>query len=71
MYALVEILFEGNYEQVVIAVGTGFNEKYDDRIFFYVDSMDDLESLKEEGVEDFVVTRVIDLFEDADDIFWV
>lgn len=69
MYALVEILFEDNYLKVVIAVGTGYNEKYDDKIFFYVDSMEDLKSLKEEGVEDFVVTDIIETYENPEDIF--
>ena len=70
MYALVEILFDENYLQVIIAVGTGYNEKYDDRIFFYVDSMEDLESLKEKGVEDFVVTRIIETYDTEEEAFW-
>ena len=70
MYVVAEILYDGNYEQVVIAVGTGYNEKYDDKIFFYVDSEEDLESLKEEGVEDFVVTRVLERYDTAEEIFY-
>lgn len=70
MYVVAEILYDGNYEQVVIAVGTGYNEKYDNKIFFYVDSEEDLESLKEEGVEDFVVTRVLERYDTAEEIFY-
>ena len=69
MYVIAEILYDGNYENVVIAVGTGYNEKYDDRIFFYVDSEQDLESLKEEGVEDFTLLRVLERYETEEDIF--
>lgn len=69
MYVIAEIYYDGNYEDVVIAVGTGYNEKYDDKIFFYVDSEEDLESLKKEGVEDFVVTRILERYDTAEEIF--
>ena len=69
MYVLAEILFDGDYEEVIIAVGADYIEKYDDKIFFYVDSEEDLESLKKEGVEDFVVTRILERYDTAEEIF--
>lgn len=69
MYVLAEILFDGDYEEVIIAVGADYIEKYDDYIFFYVDSEEDLESLKKEGVEDFVVTRILERYDTAEEIF--
>lgn len=68
MYALVEILQDENYLTTVIAVGTGYDEKNDDRIFYYVDSMEDLEALKYEGVEDFVVTDIFSTAENIDEL---
>lgn len=68
MYALVEILTEGNYLTTVIAIGAGYDEKNDDKIYFYVDSMEDLEALKYEGVEDFVVTEVYNIADNIEDL---
>ena len=68
MYALVEILQDENYLTTVIAVGIGYDEKNDDRIFYYVDSMEDLEALKYEGVEDFVVTDIFNTAENIDEL---
>lgn len=68
MYVTAEISYEGNHLNVVIAVGIGYNERYDDRIFYYVDTEEDLESLKDEGVEDFTLLRVLEQYEDIEDI---
>ena len=70
MFANVEIKMDGGYFGSVIAIGTGtLGEPYDSRIFFYVDSKEDLKALMEEdNGEDFVVTRVFNYFEDADDM---
>ena len=72
MFAVCEILFDGCYEEVVIAVGTGtLPDVHDDeKIFFYVDSLEDLESLKTEGVEDFQITTVKGVYNELNEIFW-
>ena len=72
MYAVVEILMDDAYMNVVfgIGVGSGIDEKVDEKIFFYVDSMEDLESLKnEDNGEDFVVTNIKEVFEDSSFLF--
>lgn len=70
MFASVEILMDGGYFGSTIAIGTGtLGEPYDSRIFFYVDSKEDLESLmNEDNGEDFVVTQIYDYFEDKEDL---
>ena len=70
MFALCEILFEGCYETVVIAVGTGtLGDRDDEKIFFYVDSEEDLKSLMQDGVEDFTVTEIKGMYENLSDLF--
>ena len=68
MIAEVQILMDGNYFTSLIAVGTGtLDEKYDEKIFFYVDSMEDLKALmKEDNGEDFQVTVVYDFRDSVD-----
>lgn len=68
MIAEVQILMDGNYFTSLIAVGTGTLEgKDDEKIFFYVDSMEDLKALmKEDNGEDFQVTVVYDFRDSVD-----
>ena len=68
MIAEVQILMDGNYFTSFIAVGTGTLEgKDDEKIFFYVDSMEDLKALmKEDNGEDFQVTVVYDFRDSVD-----
>ena len=68
MIAEVQILMDGNYFTSLIAVGTGtLDEKDDEKIFFYVDSMEDLKALmKEDNGEDFQVTVVYDFRDSVD-----
>ena len=60
MIAECEILMDGNYLDVKIAVGTGtLNAKEDEEIFFYVDSEEDLEFLlNENNGEDFHIIQI-------------
>lgn len=48
---------------VTIKLTCDTDEKEDDAIFYYCDSVEDLESLTEKGCEDFIVTEVYS-FED-------
>lgn len=68
MIAEVQILMDGNYFTSLIAVGTGtLGWKDDEKIFFYVDSMEDLKALmKEDNGEDFQVTVVYDFRDSVD-----
>ena len=70
MFANVEILMDGGYFGAVIAIGTGtLGEPFDSKIFFYVDSKEELQSLmNEDNGQDFVVTNVFDYFENAEDM---
>ena len=68
MYALVEILYEGNLQTVIFGVGMGYDEKHDDDIFFYVDSEKDLEALKYDNAEDFKVVEVYDITDNIEEI---
>ena len=65
MVVLAEILMDGAFSTVYIAVGTGtLDEKLDDKIFFYVDSEEDLKALmKEDNGEDFQVIGIYDTYE--------
>ena len=69
MYVDAEIRFDDNLMSVIIAVGEGYNEKYDEHIFFYADSEEDLEAMKEKGVEDFQIVSLGDRYETLEEIF--
>ena len=65
MIASVEILMDDSYFNSYISVGSGtLKPEWDDKIFFYVDSKEDLQSLmEEENGEDFIVTKIYDWYE--------
>ena len=69
MYVDAEVLFDGNYLDVIIAVGEGESEKYDEHIFFYADSEEDLEAMKKKGVQDFQIVSLGKRYESLEDIF--
>lgn len=69
MYVDAEIRFDDNLMNVIIAVGEGYNEKYDEHIFFYADSEEDLEAMKEKGVEDFQIVSLGNRYESLKEIF--
>ena len=69
MYVDAEIRFDDNLMGVIIAVGEGYNEKYDEHIWFYADSEEDLEALKEEGAWEFQIVSLGNRYETLEEIF--
>ena len=69
MYVDAEIRFDDNLMDVIIAVGEGYNEKYDEHIWFYADSEEDLEALKKEGSWEFQIVSLGNRYEDLEEIF--
>ena len=63
MYVLAKIQFDGDEEEVIIAVGEKEDPKTDDYIFFYVNSEEELERLKEDGKEDFKLLEIKERYE--------
>ena len=69
MYVDAEIRFDDNLMDVIIAVGEGYNEKYDEHIWFYADSEEDLEALKKEGAWEFQIVSLGNRYESLEEIF--
>lgn len=54
-------------EEVIIAIGCPYIEKYDEQILFYCDNKEDFESLKHyENGQDFVIIGCTNFFESLD-----
>jgi len=70
MFAAVEIKMDGSFFGGIIAIGTGSVPKYDDKIFYYVDSQEDLEALmKEDNGEDFCVTQIYEYYDSLEELY--
>lgn len=70
MYVNAEISIDGSLLDVIIAVGEGSVGKYDDKIFFYVDSEEELYPLmNDDNGEDFVVRSIKERYDNIEDIF--
>ena len=51
-------------ETYVIAINADYNEKYDNEVLFYCNRIDDLIGLTENSLEDFIVTDIVEFFND-------
>ena len=70
MYVDAEIRIDGALMGVIIAIGEGYNDKYDEYIWYYADSWEDVEALKKEcGVEDFQIVSTGNTYETLEEIF--
>lgn len=56
-------LDSGDTAEMRIALYAGLREDYDDDIFYFCDGIDDLKSLTEQGVEDFVIVECLEFGE--------
>ena len=64
-YCDCEVQFDGcEPQRDIIAIGANFNEKYDDGILFYCESLNDLIGLAENSLEEFIITEIYEFFDE-------
>ena len=64
-YCDCEVQFDGcEPQRDIIAIGVNFNEKYDDEILFYCESLNDLIGLAENSLEEFIITEIYEFFDE-------
>lgn len=64
-YCECEVQFVGcKSHRDIIAVGVNYNEKYDNEILFYCETLNDLIGLAENSLEDFIITDIYEFFDE-------